>query len=505
MGTLMIRADANDKIGTGHVMRCLALAQAWHATGGETVFALTPGAEALVPRLKSEGSRIEWLAAVAGSNEDAYATAELARKNNARWVILDGYCFGPAYQQRIKEAKLSLLFVDDHADAAHYCADIVLNQSPAARENLYARYAPDTRLLLGPRYVLLRQEFLRWRNRKRESPKQATRLLVTLGGADPENVTSKVISVIQELRLPTLQTKVVIGPLNSNLPALQGQLRRKRHKITLLTEQPDMPALMSWADAAISAAGSTSWELCFMGVPSILIVLAKNQVGVAGELQKKHAAVNLGPYEHVSPRLIAGRLRKILLTKACRAEMTKHARGLVDGEGARRVVAKLQRAALELRRVQPDDCQLLWEWANDPEVRATSFSKDPIPWKDHVAWFTRKMAERHTILLLAVDGQGHPAGQVRLELLPQKEAVMHISVAPLRRGSGIGRCLIAQVVHEFSCRNKVQAFHAYVRPENQRSIKVFERSGFSLIGRERVRGTASLHFLRHIADRAIAS
>ncbi len=505
MGKLLIRADANESIGTGHVMRCLALAQAWQSAGGETLFALTRGAEVIVSALTSFGTSIKWLEVAPGSDDDAQATVRLAREKNAKWLAVDGYCFGVAYQEGIKQAKLSLFLMDDNASLPCYCADMVLNQNLGVTEHMYSKRDSETRLLLGPRYALLRQEFLQATARKRNSAKQATRLLVTLGGADPENVTSQMISAIHELNLPDLEARIVLGPLNRNLSALQKQVYGRRDRITLVSEQADMPALMAWADVAISGAGSTSWELCFMSVPSLLIVLARNQERIANELEKEGAAINLGRYQDISFHSIAAQLQLLLLNAELRSKLATHASRIVDGKGAQRVVTEIHRGSLTVRRVQHEDCRLLWEWANDPEVRKHSFSNSLIAWKEHVAWFTRKLADRDTIFLIAEAGDGQPAGQVRLELLPQNEAVIHISIAPLHRSFGFGGTLIERVVQEFSSPNNLYVFHAYIRPDNVRSIAVFERSGFSLVSHEPVHGIASLHFSRHVAERAIAS
>ena len=146
---LLIRADASTQIGTGHVMRCLALARSWQDTLGQPIFAMTTSVPALEERLKSEGMEVIHLAAEPGSLADAKETAALAHQFNASWVVLDGYHFGSEYQKTIKISGLSLLFIDDYGHAEHYYADFVLNQNISADEQWYQHREPCTKLLLG--------------------------------------------------------------------------------------------------------------------------------------------------------------------------------------------------------------------------------------------------------------------------------------------------------------------------------------------------------------------
>jgi len=194
-GVLLVRVDSGINMGSGHVMRCLALAQAWQDGGGDAVFVLateSPNAEA---RLTAEGFEVVYINAKPGSAEDARLTTKLAHKYGASWVVVDGYHFGGDYQKIIKEAGLNLLFIDDYGHAGYYPADIVLNQNIHADEDLYRNRASYTKLLLRTRYVLLRREFLRWQGYKREIPEIARKMLVTMGGSDPQNVTLKVLGV----------------------------------------------------------------------------------------------------------------------------------------------------------------------------------------------------------------------------------------------------------------------------------------------------------------------
>jgi len=148
-GNLVIRADGSTLIGSGHIMRCLALAQAWQDAGGGVLFLMGTGVPILEERLKSEGMDTAHLRAHAGSTDDAVETANLAQEVGATWVVLDGYHFDAVYQRTIKDSGVRLLFIDDNGHADHYYADIVVNQNIHAHAGLYTNREPYTQLLLA--------------------------------------------------------------------------------------------------------------------------------------------------------------------------------------------------------------------------------------------------------------------------------------------------------------------------------------------------------------------
>lgn len=340
---LLIRTDASTKIGTGHLMRCLALGQAWQDAGGRAVFLMAIGVPALESRLRSEGMEVVHLPVKPGSLEDAAQTADFAQKIGADWVVVDGYHFGADYQRVIKERGLHLLFIDDMGHAEHYYADLVLNQNIHAHEGLYRNREPYTRLLLGTRYVLLRREFLKWRGWKREIPEVARKVLVTMGGSDPYNVTLKVTQALQQVDVDGLEAIVVVGASNPHYQELQSIVQDSRFPIRLEPNVTNIPELMAWADVAIAAGGTTCWELAFMGVPSLVLVLAENQRPIAEGLARVGAVVSFGWFKHVSIADITSTLSHLLFDKKRRAQMIQCAQRLVGENGVLNILKELDR------------------------------------------------------------------------------------------------------------------------------------------------------------------
>jgi UDP-2,4-diacetamido-2,4,6-trideoxy-beta-L-altropyranose hydrolase len=344
---LLIRADASAVIGSGHVMRCLALAQAWQDQGSHTIFAMAMEAPALEARLKSEGVELLNLLTRLGSLEDARQIIALAKKVQAIWIVVDGYHFGAEYQRCIKESGLKLLVIDDFGHLESYNADLVLNQDLCAEEILYRNRASFTRLLLGPRYALIRHEFSKWREWNREISDVGRKVLVTMGGGDPDNVTFKVIQSLQQVDVDGLEAVVVVGATNTHYEELKSAVRSSHVPIRLEQNVTSMPELMGWADVAVSAGGSTCWELSLMGLPALILLLADNQRENTRLLHMVDAVISLGWHREVACERIASALEGLCEEKDQRVKMSSVGRGLVDGKGAARVVGLMMDRGVE--------------------------------------------------------------------------------------------------------------------------------------------------------------
>ncbi len=492
--TLILRCDATTAMGTGHVMRCLALAQAWQDAGGQPVFAMAEGSLALRQRLLAENIEVAALEASPGSEDDAKRVAELAQHCAASWVVVDGYQFGAAYQRQLKAAGVKLLFIDDHGHARHYCADLVLNQNAHAREGFYAKREPYTRLLLGPRYAMLRREFARWHGWKREIPSAGRKVLVTMGGSDPDNATARVVEALGLVRMEGLEAVVVVGGSNPHRDSLQALAARCGSNISLRSDVTNMAELMAWADVAVSAAGTTGWEMCALGLPAILVALAPNQNPIGQELKRRGIALYLGADADVTSQEIAEQLQGLVASAERRDEMSRRGRELIDGFGAARVSFSLRSREFRLRRAEETDCRLLWEWANDAIVRSVSFSPAAIPWEQHLQWFTSRLAAPDALIYMITDLKEQPVAVVRFHREGPR-AVVSICLGPAFRGKGLGNVILNMANEELFRSTEVAAIDAYVKPENEASVRLFTRAGFVTGTTVQVRGQDAVHFV----------
>ena len=335
--SLLIRADANTHMGTGHLMRCIALAQAWQAKNRPVTFITACDNPALLNRLQNEEFNVVELPSAYPHPADWQTTQNILTQHPGAWVVLDGYHFEPAYQLKVKTAGHPLLIIDDTAHLDFYHADILLNQNINASQLTY-RCKPHVCKLLGTQYALLRREFWPWRSWQRDIPTEAGKVLVTLGGGDPDNQTFKVMQALKQVGIAGLEAMVVVGASNPHWEMLQTAAHESQVTINLVRNVTNMPELMAWADVAIAAGGSTCWELAMLGLPMLLIVIADNQRGIAAGLDQAGVAINLGWFERVSAADIAAGLTGLMTDHNLWQQMSHRTQTVCDGWGSNRVV-----------------------------------------------------------------------------------------------------------------------------------------------------------------------
>lgn len=343
LGTLLVRADASPEIGTGHVMRCLALAQAWQDAGGEVVYAMSSTTPSAQQRLLSEGCSLVAVPAHPGTAEDAAFTCELAHRVVARCVVVDSYEFGSEYQRHLQRDSWMLVCLDDEGRCEYYSADIVLNQNVTANANWYRNCRPGTQLLLGTSFCLLRREFNSWQQFKRKVKDHVHKILITLGGSPPAGLVSGVVESILAINLGDVGEVVVLGASTGSHEISEWRAKFAG-KLAIQKDISDMATLMTEADMAISAAGSTCWELSLLGVPTVLLDVASNQTSVALELEKRRCALYAGDGNKLDHSKLARTVEALLQSFELRKDISSRSRQLVDGLGSQRVLSALRGA-----------------------------------------------------------------------------------------------------------------------------------------------------------------
>ncbi|MDW5378867.1 UDP-2,4-diacetamido-2,4,6-trideoxy-beta-L-altropyranose hydrolase [Halomonas sp. HP20-15] len=355
------RTDASLAIGTGHVMRCLTLANALKARQvtchficrdlpGQLIDAIRrrgheahvlPESEMATPATDDaqEPAHAGWL--TTDWRTDAEQTLALLEMLRPEWLVVDHYALDARWQNATRPGYGRLFVIDDLADRPH-AADLLLDQNLGREARDYAALVPSTcELLIGPQYALLRPEFAEYREAslaRRERPSLGN-ILITMGGIDKDNATGRVLEALESCPLPShCKLSVVMGANAPWLASVQAQALEMPWETEVAVNVNDMARRMSQADLAIGAAGSTSWERCCLGVPSLTIILAENQRKIAEMLDRAGIAVSLGEIDQLT--YLSEHWAKVTHPEALKG-MSSSAAQITAGQGARHVSSHL--------------------------------------------------------------------------------------------------------------------------------------------------------------------
>lgn len=326
MSRLVVRADAGPGIGLGHVMRCIALAQAWSESGGDVVFATAGAPPPVAERLRAEGFGLVGVPARHPDPRDLGAVEPLLPPPTS-WIAVDGYHFDDAYREQLRRTGARVLSIGD-GGAPIRAADAVLNQNGGAE---YDVPLP----LVGPGYALIRNEFRGLRRGDDGLRRPVRNLLVTFGGGDDANHGGRIVADLAGRVPDDVHVLVLVGTLNPHRTELERIANAAPFRVDLL-DGADVAAAFEQADLVVTAAGSTCWELCYIGVPMVAVVVADNQQAVAAALAA-HGAAEVAGVETAADAAAALAHDDVLCASLAAAAQT-----LVDGQGAARVVAALR-------------------------------------------------------------------------------------------------------------------------------------------------------------------
>ena len=366
---IAFRADASLQMGSGHVMRCLTLADALKAQGADCHFISRehPGhllevirqrgykVNSLVPHVQRAQEAIKNIVTEASSGQqdpahaawlgctwqtDAQETAAILTDLQRDWLVVDHYALDQRWEEALAPHYRKLLVIDDLADRPHRC-DLLLDQNLGSQPEPYAQWVPaHCQVLTGPQYALLRPEFAALRPyslQRRQAQPALHQLLITMGGVDQPNATGQVLQALKTCALPAdCRITVVMGltaPWLQNVRELAAQMPWPTEVVVNVN---DMAQRMADSDLAIGAAGSTSWERCCLGLPTLMVVLAENQQAGAQALEAAHAARLIGAVSDIATQLPQA-VRELIESKQA-ARMCLAASAITDGQGVEKIL-----------------------------------------------------------------------------------------------------------------------------------------------------------------------
>jgi UDP-2,4-diacetamido-2,4,6-trideoxy-beta-L-altropyranose hydrolase len=349
---VILRVDASLQMGTGHVMRCLTLAQALKENGANVEFICRKHKGNLIDKISSNGFIVHelglfeetevdtrlaysrWLGST--QRQDADDCVDILKAEKANWLIVDHYALDGQWQERLKSYYEKLMVIDDLADRKHHC-DILLDQTFGRQQEDYLSLTPEyCELLLGSQYALLRPEFAKWRSYslERRSKPEFRQLFINMGGIDVDNVTGNVLEDLKTCALPNdLNINIVMGGSAPHLESVKSKANALPCNVEINVNVDNMAEIMANADIAIGASGSTTWERCCLGLPTIQIIIAENQNTIARSLAKKNAIKLLQDRKELSSMIsdVMGWMKDV-------SDITRQ---ISDGQGLMRVVSTI--------------------------------------------------------------------------------------------------------------------------------------------------------------------
>jgi UDP-2,4-diacetamido-2,4,6-trideoxy-beta-L-altropyranose hydrolase len=468
---VIFRADGNARIGLGHVMRLLALAEILREQF-TCVFVIQEPSFEVLAQLRAVCEEAVEMTPQPAAGEPAWLRQHVLRPTDV--LVLDGYGFELNYQEAVRSAVARLVCLDD-LHAFPFVADLVLNPAGGITQELYDLRTPSARLLVGPAYAPLRAAF---REVVRPVPSYAppTTILVCLGGADPTHQTQQVTAAL--LQLPaTEHVHAVVGSAYAGWEGLQTWAQ-DQPRLTLHRNLPaaELCQLMQTCGAAVCSPSTISYEYCAAGGGLLfLLPTAANQHDL--DLFLRSAGLAL-PYASATNVLTSPEAERIS------AQLRQAQQQYFDGQAPHRLRQEfaallLPSFPLQLRPVTAADSEQLFEWANEPAVRQHSFNPNPISRAEHEQWFQNRLADPSVLLLIAEDTATHQAvGLIRFAV-ENTEATLSYLLGANYRGQGLAAGLLTagtrQLLQQFPALRHVVG---HVQTTNLASIRSFERAGF---------------------------
>jgi UDP-2,4-diacetamido-2,4,6-trideoxy-beta-L-altropyranose hydrolase len=487
---IAFRIDASNQIGTGHFMRCLTLADELKKQGAQIRFIsrnlpthlsdmLTEkGMEYLPLSIDDAKQAVDELvhASWLGTSQalDAQATLQALADQSWDWIVVDHYALDKRWESVVRANCKKLMVIDDLADRQHDC-DVLLDQNYYA--DMQTRYASKVpthcQLLLGPRFALLRKEFITLREKVKVRTGDVKKILVFFGGVDADNYTSLAMQALVELNSKQ-QVDVVIGAQHPNREQIQQACITYGFICHIQTIH--MAELMANADLAIGGGGTATWERCYLGLPTISFCLAENQrklivdAALAGLLYAPISRRNLVEVirDHVDGLLENPALIKLISNTTMK---------FVDGKGSLRIITAMEINSIEIKQADKDDSINIYEWRNNKKIRDVSINSDPISWEEHQRWFDAVLTDKNRELVIGTT-ENQPVGVVRFDI-ENNVAEVSIYLVPDGGFAGQGRNLLMSAERWLNVnRPEIRRIRASVLAENDASKNLFLASSY---------------------------
>lgn len=497
---IAIRVDASIQIGIGHVMRCLTLANVLRENGAQVSFIcrefpghlqdyinkqdfivkLLPIPETEYITQENDPDHASWLGV--SWEKDTEQTKEVLGDEIFDWLIVDHYGIDYRWHETLYSSTKNIMVIDDLADRKYSC-DVFLDQTFMREKKAYRSVLPThSQLMVGTDYALLRPEFIGSRLKaigKRKRSDGLARIIVSMGNMDPNNFTSLVLAALEKVKWkekPIID--VVLGSRAPKLKLVIDQAKKHVLKVNVLQDVENMAELMVKADLAIGAGGTTSWERCCLGLPSLLIKVAENQRQVIHQLVEAAAARKI-----CNPEIdIINECNDLNKNNFVMSKMSKNAFKVVNGQGAQLVAIRIQPdlardgGSVTIRNANMSDVDTVYKWQLHPNTRRYFHDTNVPQYDKHIEWFDKILGTPSRFFYI-IEHKNKSAGVLRLdyqENTANGHYLVSIYIAPDYYKQGIGTIALGYADRLFGD----SELRAEVDHKNIASIKLFMKADY---------------------------
>ena len=470
---VFFRVDGNSKIGLGHLNRCVSLGHLLKDTFEISFITMNADENALgfLQELSPKIFQLDY-------ENEIDQIVDLVRTSDI--LVLDGYQFDLEYQRSLKTKMFKLVYIDDIPNS-HMVADVVINYVPGISVEDYS-CDPETILCLGLDYLMLRPPFIKNENKEVVSSLPKTSM-IALGGADPENITEKVLDVLLGMKMFD-KIIIIIGGVNQNRLKLEKRVNEiKGVEVRILNNlnAAQMVKEILDNDLVICSASVTAMEVCTLNKFLVSICYVDNQKKVSDFLKNNNCAIPIENWGDGGVYQLTNQLANLSLPVVQNVVRNQKEIFYEVGSGLIKIFSKLKKEMeLSVRRASEKDVDLYFLWANNPDVRDNSVNQKKISLKEHTEWFTRKIEDSNHIFYLFEWGD-KPIAQLRFDL-KDNAFWINYSIASEFRGQGWSSAVIRLGVQNLDKEmDSKSVIKAIVKYSNLASAKTFVNCSFRRI------------------------
>ena len=491
---LLVRVDAGIQMGTGRVRGIHALAREFRQRGGQATIVCSEIPNALRRRIEHDCISVQQTGSPAGTVADNFATQEIIALERPDWLAIDGAAFDVHYVNQIADNIKRISILDGIPRGR---ANLVVDtgtKSSSGPDHL----GNSIQRLSGPAFSLVdRLRTLQPLNRKTVA--EAKRILVWIHGPDIDNWTLRTLQSLSDLATKRMTVECMVDQNYKHFAELENFKRYSNATLRIHKNIDRIEPLAERADLAITSGHTGCYSLAYFGIPTILISTPESNQKIISILHQNRAGLSLAHQNESndgSPPTVFETIKKLLTDQFKRHSLSRHAMDLVDGHGVKRIITSMASCSATLRRANDGDCEMIWHWRNDPEVRSVALNQEPLAWTTLTDWFYQAQDDPNQQIWIIENAIDQPIGEVSFKIDDRKDqASINMLLDQTNRSRGTGVLLIKLAIEQLFATNNVTQVVAQMRSGNIASEKSFRAAGFAPIAPTIVNGVMASQFL----------